>query len=71
MIARCLGVAESTVSMWARGRRKASEQHLARLFELDSAAEQVLSAYEDCVRVLGHDLLAEVKSLMPASQQGL
>jgi hypothetical protein len=37
----------------------------------DSAVEQVLSAYEDCVRVLGRDLLAEVKSLMPASQQGL
>jgi hypothetical protein len=34
----------------------------------DSAVEQVLSAYKDCVRVLGRDLL-EVKSLMPASQQ--
>src|SRR3974377_292221 len=37
----------------------------------DSAAEQVLSAYKDCRRVLGRDLLAEVKGLMPASQQGL
>ena len=27
----------------------------------DSAVEQVLSAYKDCVRVLGRDLLAEVK----------
>jgi hypothetical protein len=35
----------------------------------DSAVEQVLSAYKDCVRVLGRDLLAEVKSLMPSSQQ--
>jgi hypothetical protein len=31
----------------------------------DSAAEQVLSAYKDCVRVLGRDLLVELKSLMP------
>ena len=37
----------------------------------NSAVEQVLSAYKDCIRVLGRDLLAEVKSLMPASQQGL
>src|SRR5262245_55702566 len=37
----------------------------------DSAVEQVLSAYNDCVRALGRDLLAEVKSLMPASQQGM
>ena len=37
----------------------------------DSAVEQVLSAYMDCVRVLGCDLLAEVKSLMPASQQSV
>jgi hypothetical protein len=37
----------------------------------DSAVEQVLSAYKDCVRVLGRDLLAEVKSLMPASQQSV
>ena len=37
----------------------------------DSAVEQVLSAYRDCVRFLGRDFLAEVKSLMPASQQGL
>ena len=37
----------------------------------DSAAEQVLSAYKDCGRVLGRDLLVEVKSLMPANQQGL
>jgi hypothetical protein len=37
----------------------------------DSAVEQVLSAYKDCARVLGRDLLAEVKSLMPASQQGV
>lgn|SRR5262245_46647261 len=37
----------------------------------DSAVEQVLSAYKDCVRVLGRDLLAEVKGLMPASQQGV
>ena len=35
----------------------------------DSAVEQILSAYKDCARVLGRDLLAEVKSLMPASQQ--
>ena len=33
----------------------------------DSA--QILSAYTDCLRVLGRDLLAEVKSLMPANQQ--
>src|SRR5262245_22489769 len=33
----------------------------------DSAVEQVLSAYQDCVRVVGRDLLADVKSLMPAS----
>jgi hypothetical protein len=33
----------------------------------DSAVEQVLSAYQDCVRVIGRDLLAEVKSLMTAS----
>ena len=37
----------------------------------DSAVEQVLSAYKDCGRVVGRDLLAEVKSLMPASQQGI
>src|SRR6476619_6200275 len=37
----------------------------------DSAVEQVLSAYKDCVCVLGCDLLAEVKSLMPASQQSV
>jgi len=37
----------------------------------DSAVEQVLSAYKDCVRVLDRDLLAEVKKLMPASQQGM
>jgi hypothetical protein len=37
----------------------------------DSAVEQVLSAYKDCGRVLDRDLLMEVKSLMPASQQGL
>jgi hypothetical protein len=37
----------------------------------DSAVEQVLSAYKDCIRVVGHDLLAEVKSLMPASQQSV
>jgi hypothetical protein len=37
----------------------------------DSAVEQVLSAYKDCGRVLGRDLLAEVKSLIPACQQGL
>ena len=37
----------------------------------DSAVEQVLSAYKDCIRVIGRDLLAEVKSLMPASQQDL
>jgi len=37
----------------------------------DSAVEQVLSAYKDCRRVVGRDLLAEVKSLMPASQQGM
>jgi hypothetical protein len=37
----------------------------------DSAVEQVLSAYQDCVRVLDRDLLEEVKSLMPASQRGL
>jgi hypothetical protein len=36
-----------------------------------SAAEQVLSAYKDCGRVLGRDLLAEVKGLMPTNQQGL
>jgi hypothetical protein len=29
----------------------------------DSAMEQVLSAYKDCRRVLGRDLLAEVKGL--------
>ena len=37
----------------------------------DSAVEQVLSAYKDCRRVLGRDLLAEVKGLMPAWQQGV
>ena len=37
----------------------------------DSAVEQVLSAYKDCVRVLGRDLLAEVKSLMAVSQQAM
>ena len=37
----------------------------------DSAVEQVLSAYKDCVRVVGRDLLTEVKSLMPESQQGM
>ena len=37
----------------------------------DSAVEQVLSAYKDCVRVLGRDLFAEVKNLMPASQHGV
>ena len=36
----------------------------------DSAVEQVLLAYTDCVRVLGRDPLVEVKSLMPACQQG-
>ena len=36
-----------------------------------TAFEQVLSAYKDCVRVLGCDPLAEVKSLMPACQQGV
>ena len=37
----------------------------------DSAVDQVLSAYKDCVRFLGRDLLAEVKGLMPASQQSV
>ena len=37
----------------------------------DSAVEQVLSAYKDCVRVAGRDLLAEVKRLMPPSQQSI
>ena len=37
----------------------------------DSAVEQVLSAYKDCVRVLGRDPLAEVRSLMPACQEGV
>ncbi len=37
----------------------------------DSAVEQVLSAYNDCVRVVGRDPLAEVKFLMPASQQDM
>jgi hypothetical protein len=37
----------------------------------DSAVEQVLSAYKDCVRLLGRDPLVEVKSLMPACQQGV
>ena len=37
----------------------------------DSAVEQVLSAYNDCVRVLGRDPLVEVKSSMPACQQGM
>ena len=37
----------------------------------DSAVEQVLSAYKDCVRVVGRDLLAEVKGLMPAYQQSV
>ena len=37
----------------------------------DSAVEQVLSAYKDCVRVVGRDLLAEVKCLMPANQQSV
>src|SRR4029077_2636785 len=37
----------------------------------DSAVEQILSAYKDCVRVAGRDLLAEVKRLMPPSQQSI
>jgi hypothetical protein len=37
----------------------------------DSAVDQVLSAYKDCMRVLGRDLLAEVKNLMPANQQSV
>ena len=37
----------------------------------DSAVEQVLSAYKDCVRVVGRDFLAEVKRLMPPSQQSV
>jgi hypothetical protein len=37
----------------------------------DSASEQVLSAYKDCVRVVVRDLLAEVKDLMPASQHSM
>jgi hypothetical protein len=37
----------------------------------DSAVEQVLSAYKDCRRVLGRDLLVEVKGLMPTWQQGV
>ena len=37
----------------------------------ESAVEQVLSAYKDCGRVLGRDLLVEVKSLMPTGQHGL
>jgi hypothetical protein len=37
----------------------------------DSAVDQVLSAYRDCARVLGRDLLAEVKGLMPANQRSL
>ena len=37
----------------------------------DSASEQVLSAHKDCIRVVGRDLLAEVKDLMPANQQGM
>jgi hypothetical protein len=37
----------------------------------DSAVEQVLSAYRDCARVLGRNLLAEVKGLMPKNQQSL
>ena len=37
----------------------------------DSPVEQVLSAYKDCVRVVGRDLLTEVKGLMPANQQSV
>jgi hypothetical protein len=37
----------------------------------DSAAEQVLSAYKDCGRVVGRDLLAKAKCLMPANQQSV
>jgi hypothetical protein len=37
----------------------------------DSAVEQVLSAYKDCVRVVGRDLSTEVKRLMPPSQQSV
>ena len=37
----------------------------------DSAVEQVLSAYKDCIRVVGRDLLTEVKNLMPESQHGM
>src|SRR4249920_1541518 len=37
----------------------------------DSAIEQILSAYRDCVRVIGRDPLAEVRSLMPACQQAV
>src|SRR6187397_2650880 len=37
----------------------------------DSAVEQVLSAYKDCVRVVCRDFLAEVKCLMPPSQQSV
>ena len=37
----------------------------------DSAVEQMLSAYKDCVRVVGRDLLTEVKGLMPANQQSV
>jgi hypothetical protein len=36
----------------------------------DSAVEQVLSAYKDCVRVLGRDPLAEVRSLMLSMSAG-
>jgi hypothetical protein len=44
---------------------------VANLTEKRRAVEQVLSAYKDCARVLGRDLLAEVKCLMPASRQGV
>jgi hypothetical protein len=37
----------------------------------DSAVEQVLSAYKDCVRVVDRDFLAEVKCLMPPRQQSV
>src|SRR5262249_15859651 len=36
-----------------------------------SGVEEVLSGYRDCARVLGRDLLAEVKGLMPANQRSL
>jgi hypothetical protein len=56
-----IGIKLAIVRLYERRRAREGRQ----------CVEQVFSAYKDCGRVLGRDLLAEVKGLMPVWQQGV